>query len=58
MSSYAIVKMEFPNPFRYTEVMQRGLTLEEAQAHCQRDDTRAEGEWFHAYMDEEHLRDD
>lgn len=55
---YAIVKMEFPDPFNYTEVVQRGLTLEEAQAHCQRDDTRAEGEWFHAYMDEEHLRDD
>lgn len=34
------------------EVLVRGLTLEQAQAHCQRDDTKGEG-WFDGYTAEE-----
>jgi hypothetical protein len=33
------------------EVVVRGLTLEQAQAHCNRDDTQGEG-WFDGYYEE------
>jgi hypothetical protein len=32
------------------EVIEEGLTLEQAQAHCQRGDTHGEG-WFDAYRE-------
>ncbi len=34
------------------EVIKRGLTLEEAQAHCRRDDTHGPG-WFDGYDTED-----
>ena len=58
MTKYAIVRMEFPNPFSYTKMVRHGLTLEEAQEHCQREDTREEGEWFDAFMKHEDLHPD
>lgn len=33
------------------EVLVRGLTLEQAQEHCNRDDTRGDG-WFDGYAKE------
>jgi hypothetical protein len=34
-----------------TEVIDTGLTLDEAQAHCQCDDTHGDG-WFDEYTEE------
>lgn len=38
------------------EVIKTGLTLEEAQEHCRREDTHGEG-WFDGYEDEDVDRD-
>ena len=52
--SYKIIRFYkkdgFPGPAR--ETIKTGLTLEEAQEHCQRDDTRLEGVWFDGYDEE------
>jgi hypothetical protein len=48
MKTYMIIKFTFKGSPR---VVKRGLTLEEAQAHCSRDDTHGEG-WFHGYEEE------
>ena len=46
--SYKIVRFRFKGNKR---TIKRGLTLQEAQAHCRRDDTRGEG-WFDGYESE------
>ena len=52
--SYKIIRFYkedgFPGPAR--ETIKTGLTLEEAQEHCQRDDTREEGVLFDGYDEE------
>lgn len=45
---YKIIRMRFNGTNR---VIKRGLTLEEAQAHCRREDTHGEG-WFDGYEEE------
>lgn len=51
---YKIVRFTFdenhPDNHR---VIKTGLTLEEAQEHCQRDDTREKGVWFDGYDEEQ-----
>ena len=42
---YKIIRFRFEGN---NTVVKRGLTLEEAQAHCRRDDTRGDG-WFDGY---------
>jgi len=47
--SYKIVRFHFN---KENEVIATGLTLEEAQEHCNRDDTHGEG-WFDGYTEED-----
>jgi len=49
---YKIVKFTFDenHPDNH-KVIKRGLTLEEAQAHCSRDDTREKDVWFDGYTE-------
>jgi hypothetical protein len=49
MQKYKIVRFFQDN--RDTEIIAEGLSLAEAQAHCQRDDTQGEG-WFDGYIKE------
>ena len=48
MPTYKIVRFRFNGE---NETIQNGLTLEEAQNHCQDEETRGEG-WFDGYMEE------
>ena len=49
MKSYKIVR--FYRDSKSRETIEKGLTLEEAQAHCQREDTHGDG-WFDGYTEE------
>lgn len=46
--TYKIIRFRYDGNKR---VIKRGLSLEEAQAHCKRDDTRGEG-WFDGYEED------
>lgn len=48
MTTYKIIRFRFEGTKR---VVKRGLTLQEAQEHCSRDDTRGDG-WFDGYAQE------
>ena len=47
--TYKIVRFYAPHLNKSSRVIQRGLTLEEAQSHCKDPDTRKAGEWFDGY---------
>lgn len=52
---YCIVRFFYPNANGNSEesqIIDTGLTLEEAQAHCQDPTTREEGKWFDGYTEE------
>lgn len=49
MQTYQIVRYYAPSENRRNEVVADGLTLEEAQAHCSREDTHEAGKWFDGY---------
>jgi hypothetical protein len=51
METYRVIRM-YKDWDRPDKVILTGLTLEEAQAHCRRPDTRKEGEWFDGYEEE------
>tara|TARA_B100001094_G_scaffold281457_1_gene292902 strand:+ start:290 stop:439 length:150 start_codon:yes stop_codon:yes gene_type:complete len=48
MTTYKIIRFRFEGTNR---VIKRGLTLEQAQAHCQRPNTKGNG-WFDGYQAE------
>jgi hypothetical protein len=53
--TYKIVRFEFPNIFTSVRTVRKGLTLEQAQAHCRRPDTKGgenETAWFDGYEEE------
>ena len=47
--TYKILRFRLTEP---AEVLERGLTLEQAQEHCRRPDTEGDG-WFDGYEEEE-----
>ena len=57
MITYKIVRFTFGDPIENRIVM-RGLSLKEAQEHCQRDDTHEAGVWFDGYEKEHNLSDE
>jgi hypothetical protein len=50
MTTYKIVRF-YRDEDKASEVIETGLTLEEAQEHCRRDDTHGDG-WFDGYDEE------
>lgn len=52
-ATYKIVRMHFDSDHPdHLRIIDTGLTLEEAQAHCRREDTREAGVWFDGYEEE------
>jgi len=49
---YKIIRFYHPSLYKEPEVIKEGLTLEQAQEHCQRDDTKEEGVYFDGYNEE------
>lgn len=47
--TYKVIRFSMTEP---KEVIKTGLTLEEAQEHCSRDDTHGDG-WFDGYDDDD-----
>tara|TARA_Y100000289_G_C3837293_1_gene106685 strand:+ start:101 stop:256 length:156 start_codon:yes stop_codon:yes gene_type:complete len=50
--TYKIVRFYAPHLNKSNRVIQRGLTLEQAQEHCKNPSTRKAGEWFDGYDQE------
>ena len=52
MKTYKIIRF-YKERHKSSRVIKRGLTLEQAQAHCQDPSTRKEDEWFDGYDSED-----
>ena len=52
METFRIVRSYNPNLNRSSRTIKRGLTLEQAQAHCSHPDTRKAEVWFDGYTAE------
>lgn len=52
METYKIVRFYYPTMDMENEVMETGLSLEEAQEHCNDDSTAEEGKFFDGYTKE------
>lgn len=51
MTMYEIVRFYAPHLEKRNRVIQRNVTLEQAQAHCRNPETRKDGEWFDGYRE-------
>ena len=51
-ATYSIIRFYAPHRNEEKEIIDTGLTLEEAQEHCNDPDAREEGEWFDGYTEE------
>jgi len=51
MKTYKIIRF-YRKEGKSPLVIEEGLTLEQAQAHCKREDTRKAGVWFDGYEEE------
>lgn len=49
--TYFIVRF-YRERYKSSRIIKRGLTLEQAQAHCRNPSTQKEGEWFDGYDSE------
>ena len=52
MTTYTIQRYYAPHRSEETETIDIGLTLEEAQDHCNDEDSHEKGEWFDGYVKE------
>lgn len=52
MTTYKIIRFWRDNDDKNGETIKTGLTLEEAQEHCSREDTHESGVWFDGYTEE------
>lgn len=53
METYKILRCYAPHLNRDTHIVRRGLTLQEAKAHCKDPETREAGVWFDCYEAEQ-----
>jgi len=49
METYRILRFDVNED---TKVIKTGLTLKQAQEHCNREDTHEKGKWFDGYEEE------
>lgn len=52
MKTYKIIRFFHPSQERPNRTVRRGLTLEQAQAHCKDPSTREDGVYFDGYDEE------
>lgn len=52
MKTYKIVRFYYPDLNRENRTIQKGLTLDEAQAHCNDDSTKKADLYFDGYTEE------
>jgi hypothetical protein len=50
-TTYRIVRFYAPHLDKAPRTISKGLTLEQAQAHCRSPKTRKPGEWFDGYSE-------
>ena len=55
MDKYMIVRY-YRKEDKENKIIEKGLTLEQAQYHCSKPETKKEGEWFDGYTLQDSMR--